>query len=190
MKYTIPQGKAVRIAISSKSGCGNTTVSTLVSKSLGIPVINYTFRQLAKERGMTLEEVIAAAKTDDEFDRYIDTHQVELARKSSCVLASRLAIWMLKEADIKVYLEADESTRAARIHKREGGTLEEIIVFTKMRDSEDTRRYKALYGIDNNDYKGVADIVIDTNNISAQEAADMVIERMKKMGLVKINMAT
>ena len=41
--------KEIRIAISGKSGCGNTTVSGLLAQKLGIKLINYTFRQLAEE---------------------------------------------------------------------------------------------------------------------------------------------
>nr|MCR5613759.1 cytidylate kinase [Treponema sp.] len=64
MAYRIKPGKELRIAISGKSGCGNTTVSTLLSQMLGIKLINYTFRTLAEERGMTLAQVIENAKTD------------------------------------------------------------------------------------------------------------------------------
>ena len=85
--------KELRVAISGKSGCGNTTVSTLLSQKLGIKLINYTFRQLAAEKGLTLAQVIENAKNDDSYDKYVDTHQVELAEKESCVLGSRLAIW-------------------------------------------------------------------------------------------------
>ena len=42
----------MRIAVSGKSGCGNTTVSTLLAQRLGYPMINFTFRQMAKERNM------------------------------------------------------------------------------------------------------------------------------------------
>lgn len=85
--------KELRVAISGKSGCGNTTVSTLLSQKLGIKLINYTFRQLAAEKGLTLAQVIENAKNDDFYDKYVDTHQVELAEKESCVLGSRLAIY-------------------------------------------------------------------------------------------------
>ena len=42
----------MRIAISSRSGCGNTTVTKLLAEKLGYPMINFTFRQMAEERGM------------------------------------------------------------------------------------------------------------------------------------------
>ena len=74
--------KELRVAISGKSGCGNTTVSTLLSQKLGIKMINYTFRQLAAEKGLTLAQVIENAKNDDSYDKYVDTHQVELAEKA------------------------------------------------------------------------------------------------------------
>ncbi len=110
--YIIPEGKEVRVAISGKSGCGNTTVSKLLSEKLGIEMINFTFRSLSAETGLSLAQIIENAKTDDSYDISVDTRQVELAQKQSCVLGSRLAIWMLKNADLKVYLFADPKVRA------------------------------------------------------------------------------
>ena len=91
---------------------------------------------------------------------------------------------MLKEADIKVYLKLDEDTRAKRILNREGGDLEEIKKFTKMRDSEDTRRYKELYNIDNENYDFV-DIEIDTGVNNPEQVASIILNKLKDMGLVE-----
>ena len=172
----------IRIAISGKSGCGNTTVSTLLAKKLEVNLINFTFRQLAAEKGMTLAEVLEAAKTDDSFDKAVDTRQVELAMQSSCVLGSRLAIWMLKEADLKVYLLASDEVRARRIQNREGGDLAEIAAFTASRDKNDTERYKKLYGIDNTDY-AFADLVIDTAKYAPDEIVSQILAEVSKRGL-------
>ena len=173
----------VRIAISGKSGCGNTTVSTLLAKKLDVTLINYTFRQLAAEKGLTLAQVIENAKTDDSYDQYVDNHQVELAMKESCVLGSRLAIWMLKEADFKVYLYASDEVRANRVFTREGGNLEEIKKFTAMRDSEDSRRYLKLYNIDNNKYDFV-DLFIDTSKYNPEEIVNLILDELEKKGLI------
>lgn len=184
MEYRIPEGKELRIAISGKSGCGNTTVSTLLAQKLNIKLINFTFRQLAAEQGITLAEVIERAKTDDSFDITVDTRQVELARKESCVLGSRLAIWMLKEADMKIYLLASDDLRARRILNREGGDLEQIKSFTAMRDGEDSRRYKKLYDIDNNDYS-FADMKVDTSCNVPDEIVQHVLDELLKRGLIE-----
>lgn len=175
--------KDVRVAISGKSGCGNTTVSTLLAEKLGVKLINYTFRQLAAEKGLTLAQVIENAKNDDSYDIFVDNHQVELAKAEPCVLGSRLAIWMLKEADLKVYLYASDETRASRILNREGGDLQKIKDFTAMRDSEDTRRYKKIYSIDNNRYD-FADLIIDTSKYNPEQISELIVEELKKRGLV------
>ena len=94
----------MRIAVSGKSGCGNTTV----------------------ERNMDFWDFCALATRDDNIDKELDRRQVEMAMaQENCVLGSRLAIWMLKDADFKVYLLASDLERARRITNREGGTLEE-----------------------------------------------------------------
>ena len=175
--------KDLRIAVSGKSGCGNTTVSTLLSQALGVTLINYTFRQLAAEKGRTLAQVIESAKTDDSYDMYVDSHQVELAKKEPCVLGSRLAIWMLKEADLKVYLYASDEVRANRVFTREGGDLKQIQEFTAMRDSEDSRRYKKLYDIDNNDY-AFADVIIDTSKYTPDQIVRQILDELKMRGFI------
>ena len=178
VRYKIKDGRELRIAVSGKSGCGNTTVSSLLARSLGIKLV-------AEERGLTLEQVIENAKSDDGYDRYIDTHQVELAEKESCVLGSRLAIWMLEKADIKVYLKASDLARSRRIFKREGGDLQSIADFTAMRDREDTKRYKKIYGIDNDAYEEVADIVIDTERKTPEEIANDILSELASRGFVE-----
>jgi CMP/dCMP kinase len=173
----------IRIAISGKSGCGNTTVSTMLAEKLNVALINFTFRQLAAEKGLTLAQVIENAKTDDSYDIYVDNHQVELAKKQSCVLGSRLAIWMLKEADLKIYLYASDQVRAQRIFNREGGNIEEIKKFTSMRDAEDSRRYKKLYSIDNGDYS-FADLVINTAFYKPEQIVEIILECAVQKGLL------
>ncbi|QTQ14063.1 cytidylate kinase family protein [Treponema parvum] len=182
--YKIASGRELRIAISGKSGCGNTTVSKLLAEGLGIKLINFTFRQLAAEKGISLAQVMENAKTDDSYDIEIDTRQLELARKESCVLASRLAIWMLKEADLKIYLIASPDERVKRILKREGGEFEEVKSFTLMRDSQDSARYLRLYKIDNDDYE-FADLKIDTLKYAPDRIVDIILKELLKRGLVE-----
>ena len=166
----------MRIAVSGKSGCGNTTVSTKLAERLGYPMINFTFRQMAKERNMDFWDFCALANRDDNIDKELDRRQIEMAlAEENCVLGSRLAIWMLKEADFKVYLLASDTERARRIAKREGGTIEERLAQTQDRDAHDTERYGRIYGIDNND-TSQADLVIDTEGKTPDEIVDLIIE--------------
>lgn len=171
--------KDLKIAISGKSGCGNTSVSKLLAERLNLRFINFTFRSLAAEQGISLKEVLQHAAEDDWWDREVDTRQVALARENGgCVLGSRLAVWMLPEADLKVYLKASEKIRAERIQNREGGRLEDIAAFTAERDRQDTERYMKLYSIDNNDYTS-ADLVIDTDRLGIEAIVSLIQERIE-----------
>jgi cytidylate kinase len=167
-----------RIAVSGKSGCGNTTVSRLVSELLGLRFINFTFRSLAAERGISLEEALKRAAEDDSWDREVDRRQLDLAREDGgCVLGSRLSIWMLEEADLKVYLRADPVIRSRRIAAREGGSIAAVAAFTAERDRQDRERYLRIYNIDNDDY-GFADLVVDAGALDPQGIADLIIARL------------
>ena len=171
----------LKIAVSGKSGCGNTTVSRLVSEKLELSFINFTFRSLAAEKGLTLKEVLAKAAEDDWWDREVDSRQVAMAQKAQgCVLGSRLAIWMLKEADLKVYLKASPGIRAERIVRREGGALEEVAAYTRERDLQDTGRYRRIYRIDNDDY-AFADLIIDTERMGIEEIAGVIVDAANRI---------
>ena len=168
----------MKIAISGRSGCGNTTISSLVAEVLGLRIINYTFRTLAEELNMTFEKVREMAERDPSIDHTVDLRQVELAREGNCVLGSRLAVWLLKEADLRVYLEASLETRAARIQRREGGSFEEIKRKTIERDKLDHKRYLNLYKVDNNDY-GFVDLIIDTQAKAPEDVSQIIVRAAK-----------
>ena len=173
----------MRIAISSESGCGNTTVTKLVAQRLGYPMINFTFRQLAAEKGVDFWTLSRMAETDHSIDKELDRRQTEMAMaENDCVLGSRLAIWMLGEADLKVYLRATPETRAERIFRREGGSLEQRYRETVERDKANTRRYMDIYGIDNTRPEAVADIIIDTDDKTPDEITSIIIEEIGKKG--------
>jgi cytidylate kinase len=172
--------RGLKIAVSGKSGCGNTTVSKIVAEALGLRFINFTFRSLARERNMDLKEVLALAAKDDSWDREVDSRQTALAREpGGCVLGSRLAIWMLEEADLKVYLRARPETRAKRIVKREGGNLQATADFTAERDRQDHERYLRIYHIDNDTYD-FADLIIDTDDLDPGHIASKIIAEAEK----------
>ncbi len=171
----------MRIAISSRSGCGNTTVTRLLSEKLGYPMINFTFRQMAEERKMDFWDFCRLAETDYDIDRELDRRQVEMAMAvPDCVLGSRLAIWMLRDADLKVYLTASAETRAKRILKREGGTFEERYNQTVQRDSHDSARYMKIYGIDNTSAEETADLVIATDERSPEEIVEIIAAEVRR----------
>ncbi|MGO8692346.1 MAG: (d)CMP kinase [Rectinemataceae bacterium] len=174
------------VAISGKSGCGNTTVSRLLAERLGVRLVNYTFRNIAAERGVDLAEIIESAGSDDWYDLHVDRRQVELAHEGDCVIGSRLAIWKLPDAALRVYLTASVEVRAERIRSRpqgqgpEGGDRETVLAFTKERDRQDHARYGRLYAIDNDDYS-FADLVINTEKFLPDAIVDLIAAASMKV---------
>ena len=121
------------VAISGKSGCGNSTVSRLVAEHLGLRLINYTFRAMAVEKNISFEEMLVLANEDSgySYDRVLDAKQVELAHEGDCVIGSRLAMWLVPDAVLRLYLAGSLEVRSARIHAREGDTFAEKLAFTQ-----------------------------------------------------------
>ena len=163
----------VRVAISGKSGCGNTTVSRMLAKRFHFRLVNYTFRNLAEEKGIDFHEFCKMAEKDSSWDHYVDENQVKLAMEGDSILGSRLAIWMLEEADLKVFLTASPEIRASRIHRREGGVFQDRMKETDARDARDHARYFKLYNIDNNEYN-FADLIINTDRMQPQQEVEII----------------
>ncbi len=162
------------VAISGKSGCGNSTVSRIVAQRLGRKLVNYTFHTMADDMGLAFETLLEMAGADSSYDRLLDERQVAMAHEADCVIGSRLAIWLVRDAELKVYLHASSEVRAERIRKREGGNPLDVLAFTKRRDQVDRERYLSLYGIDNDRYD-FADLVINTERMDPERIADVII---------------
>ncbi|MFP4114406.1 MAG: (d)CMP kinase [Spirochaetota bacterium] len=170
----------MKIAISGKSGCGNSTVTQKVADRLGYRRINYTFKDIAKEEGVSFERLCEMAEHDSRWDIRLDKKQVEMAGRGDSVLGSRLAIWLLDDADLRVYLDAPPEVRASRIQRRnienheKPTSYETVLTQTVERDQRDHDRYLRLYGIDNDNF-GFADLLIDASELSADEIADRIV---------------
>jgi cytidylate kinase len=166
--------RRLRIAISGKSGCGNSTVSRLVADRLGLRLINYTFKDLAREQGLSFEEICRRAEVDPQYDLTIDRMQVRLAEQGGVVLGSRLAIWLLRDTAFTVYLRAPLEVRAGRIAKRESKDPAVTLVETDERDRRDRDRYSRLYGYDIDRF-GFAALVVDTASLTQEEVAEEIV---------------
>jgi cytidylate kinase len=171
---------ALRIAISGKSGCGNSTVSRLVAAWLGLRVINYTFKDLARDKGLSFEEICRRAEVDPQYDLTIDRMQVKLAEEGGCVLGSRLAIWLLRDSAFTVYLRAPVEIRAGRIARRESKDLTVALLETDQRDRRDRDRYSRLYGYDVDRF-GFASLVVDTESLSQEEVAEEIVAHASEL---------
>ena len=167
------------VAVSGKSGCGNSTVSGLVAEHLGMKVVNYTFHNLADDLRLEFGELCRRAETDSSYDLSLDARQVELAKQGNCVVGSRLAIWLMRNLAFTVYLYAPPEVRAERIRKREGGTHESVLESTLERDRRDRERYLRLYAIDNDQYQ-FADLLVDAGERDQYGVTETIVDEIRR----------
>ncbi|BCR21416.1 (d)CMP kinase [Borrelia miyamotoi] len=180
----------MRIAVSGKSGCGNTTISGFIAQHYGLKLINYTFHDIAREKNMSFDkfyEKEIIGRNDYYWDEYLDNKLLELSKEDNTVLASRLAIWLSKNADLRIYLYAKIEIRAERIINREGGMYSDILRSTFNRDSNDSRRYLSVYNINVDNYLDVADFIVDTTDRSANKVFELIKNEIEKRNLYKLN---
>ncbi|MCA2959797.1 MAG: cytidylate kinase family protein [Silvanigrellales bacterium] len=166
----------MRIAISGHSGCGNTTATTNVGKILGLDIMNYTFRDLAKDLGIAFDDVQKESPTNFLYDYLTDLQLIRAALNQKVVVGTRLASWLM-EADMRVWLNASLEARAARINKRESekqSTYEQVLYKTLKRDESNRKRYLQLYGLDINDHSDF-DLTINTEKLTAEQVSGLIV---------------
>lgn len=170
----------MRIAISGLSGSGKNAVGALVAKKMKLRMISFTFKDLAREKGMSLMEFQKLASKDEgKIDREFDARIAREARKGNCVLTTWLSPWIVKDCDLRVWLSATQHTRAKRLMKRNGMSYREALAHIRARDRNNKMRYKKYYGIDIGDLS-IFDLKIKTDKLTPEQIADIIVAAAKK----------
>jgi cytidylate kinase len=167
----------MRVAISGHSGCGNTTATNNVGKALNLKIVNYTFRDLARDLNVNFEQIHKEASTNLIYDYLTD---LTLIRNSlmnkDIVIGTRLAAWLM-DAELRIWLHAPLEARASRISKRESeksSNYEQILYKTLKRDEQNRKRYLRLYGLDIDDHSDF-DITINTEKLTADQVSSLIV---------------
>ncbi|WP_251328420.1 (d)CMP kinase [Haloplanus pelagicus] len=194
------------ITVSGPPGCGATTLTEGLAETLdcGYVIGGDIFRDLAADRGLSLQQLIAKAEEDDEIDRALDRRLRRIAEQWGAankpfVLESRLAGWLAgNRADLRIWLDAPEEVRIERLsdyevsyeierpdeRATEDVRLEElddedaIGPLLRVREVSEAGRYQSYYGIDVED-QSFYDISINTARWDADTVLDIVLSAVE-----------
>jgi len=162
------QGKCqsgdMKITIGGLPGSGTTTSARLIERNLGFKHIyaGMIFREIAEEKGMSLEEFSRYAEENREIDELVDRKQKELSEKyENCIVEGRVAAYFV-DADLKIWLIAPFEVRVKRVANREKKSFEEAKEKIEIREKSERSRYKEFYDIDMDDLS-VYDLIINTD---------------------------
>ncbi len=176
------------ITISGTPGSGKSTVAKLLAGRLGYK--HYStgdyYRKMAQDRNVSVLELAGMAEKDKTIDKELDDWQKNLGKQDNFIIDARLGFYFIP-GSFKVYLDADEKTRAERIfsdrlRKERNITLEDTISNIRKREISEVKRYKQYYGIDYHDQKNY-DLIVDTAELTPKGVVDKILELIKQKPL-------
>lgn len=181
------------ITISGMPGSGKSTAAEMLAKRLNAEriYVGGIRRELAREKGMTLQELneyaITHPETDVDVDKKAAAQARELEKKNKIVIVEGRTQFHFLPESIKIFMKVNPEEGAKRIwkdlqnkvtqEKRNEGNIPSFEAMKKRiyeREEEDAARYKKYYKIDHRD-ESQYDLVIDTTSITPEETVKKII---------------
>jgi cytidylate kinase len=180
------------IIISGPPAIGKTTISKGLAKEFGLKSLSGgdVLKEMAKEQGFNTDgddwwdtkdgmKFLNQRKDNYEFDRKVDEKLKDLFLKGDVVITSYTLPWLV-DGGIKIWLAGSRENSAKRMQTRDKTTLNDSLEIVKKRYEENKTLYKRLYGFDFGVDLSVFDVIINTDDLDAQNVLESAIEAVKK----------
>ena len=173
--------ETVLICICGMAGSGKSTVAKRLAERYGLKYHSGgdALKALAMEEGYKPLErgwwesregmrFLEKREKDPEFDKVVDKKLLESAQQGNVILDSRTMPWLLKNG-FKIWLDASIERRAKRIAKRDNTSVKEALKALKSKEEKTKNIYKKLYGFKLGEDFTPFQLILDTNNLNAEE---------------------
>jgi cytidylate kinase len=177
--------KKTVICISGMAGTGKSTLSKMLAEKYNLNCYSGgdALKELAATEGYDVSSrgwwespqglnFLNERANDPKFDKVVDSKLLKYAKQGNVLLDSWTMPWLLKKG-FKIWLMASIDKRAARVAERDKITIEEA--FRVLNEKEDRTKaiYKKLYGFVLGEDFAPFDLVLDTDNLTAQEVFEV-----------------
>ncbi|MBW2964199.1 cytidylate kinase family protein [Candidatus Woesearchaeota archaeon] len=178
------------ITVSGTPGAGKTTICRMLAEKLKMKhyYMGGIRRQVAKEKGMTIEEFNKLGEKDPSTDKIVDDYLIKLGKTEDNFIAEGRTAFHFIPNSIKIFFDVDPVVGAERIRKdltekglanqrneTAGKTVQEQAALTKQRMESDNARYRKYYNIDVYDEENY-DFVIDTTDLKIEQVEQKVLD--------------
>ena len=175
------------IIISGLPAVGKTSVSKKVADALKAPLVGGgdVLKEMAVEEGYTPGgqdwwdkgdgmKFLQERKRSPDFDREVDARLLQKAKRGDVVITSYPVPWLTKDG-FKIWLSGSVNSRSARMAKRDGLPVSKCREILSVRDQENYRLYKKIYGFEFGRDLEPFDLVVETDSIREARDAEIVI---------------
>jgi CMP/dCMP kinase len=175
------QTKKTVVCISGMAGTGKSTLAKRLAQKYDLAYYSGgdALRALAAEQGYDSlnngwwespdgMRFLDQRREDATFDKKVDEKLLQYAERGNVLLDSWTMPWLLK-GGFKIWLAASAEQQAERVAKRDHMTAEEGMRALKEKEARTKAIYKQLYGFSLGEDFAPFDLVVDTDNLNAEE---------------------
>jgi cytidylate kinase len=180
-KAKAAKGSGIVVCISGMAGTGKSTLAKKLANKYGLKYYSGgdALKALASEEGYDTSSrgwwespeglrFLERREKDAQFDKAVDEKLLEYAKCGNVLLDSWTMPWLIKSG-FKIWLLASTEKRAARVAVRDRLPLKEAMKVLQEKEAKTKAIYKKLYGFTlDEDFKPF-DLVLDTDNLNADE---------------------
>ncbi|MEM1566381.1 MAG: cytidylate kinase family protein [Candidatus Bathyarchaeia archaeon] len=183
----------VIICVCGMAGSGKSTVAKKLAEKYGLKYYSGgdALKALAIEKGYKPIEkgwwespeglsFMDNRNRNPEFDKAVDKKLLEVAEQGNVVLDSWTMPWLLKKG-FKIWLEASAKKRAERVAKRDGISIEKALEALRSKEEKTKSIYKKLYGFSLGEDFTPFHLILDTDNLTADEVFQTLVAVLDRL---------
>lgn len=180
-------GSRLSIVISGWPAVGKTTMAVELAKKFNLKLYSGgdILKMLAGAKGYSTsrddwwdtgeaKRFMEERKSDPSFDNQVDKKLIQIIKNGNSVITSYTLPWLMKEDRIiKFWLKASQENRARRMANRDNISYNKAKKVIQIRDWENMKIYKNLYGFNFGEDLNVFDFCLNTDILSLHSLVEV-----------------